>query len=616
MSFCVYPKSPAVPFVTFVTQKTKVIAELCKKLTTNTNQQRIMSAIKKFLPILDWLPNYKKKNLQGDLSAGLTVGIMLIPQGMAYAMLAGLDPIHGLYAVTIPILLYAIFGTSRQLAVGPVAMVSLLTAAGIGALNPESTEQYLMYALTLAFLVGLIQFGLGVLRFGFFVNFLSHPVINGFTSAAAIIIGLSQVKHLFGISVPRSEHVQEVLLGIFENIGGIHWATFAIGAIGIVIIKYGKKIHKSLPTPLIAVVFGILAVWGLGLSENGVAILGEVPSGLPGVSSPSFSWETWTILIPIALTISLVGFAESFAVAKTVQGRHKDYKLDANQELIGLGMANFGAAFFMGYPVTGGFSRTAVNDQAGAKTALASIISVALIVLTLLFLTTWFFYLPKAILAAVVLVAVAGLIDFKTPKKLWKTDRIDFMLLMVTFLLTLTLGIVIGILAGMALSLGAVLYKASRPHMARLAKVPGSNVFRNTSRFSDLEEDEDQLVIRIDGQMYFANISFIHKQIEKWEKEKQNTLEKIILDFESVTALDSSAAHELEEWIHNWKEQGKKVALTGVKGPIRDILQKWNIFELIGEDMVFVTNGDAVNYFTHGKLTKELDPYALQTNVK
>src|SRR5690554_2230625 len=235
-----------------------------------------MQLLKKFMPIFDWLPNYKKKNLQGDLSAGLTVGIMLIPQGMAYAMLAGLDPIHGLYAVTVPILLYALFGTSRQLAVGPVAMVSLLTAAGIGALNPDSPEQYLLYALTLAFLIGLIQFGMGILRFGFFVNFLSHPVINGFTSAAAIIIGLSQIKHLFGIELPRSEYLQDIMVNIYHNISGLNWTAFGIGIAGIFIIKFGKKIHKSLPTPLLAVVFGILIVWGFNLTDQGVAILGDV----------------------------------------------------------------------------------------------------------------------------------------------------------------------------------------------------------------------------------------------------------------------------------------------------------------------------------------------------
>jgi len=573
-----------------------------------------MNYIKQFLPILDWLPNYKKSNLQGDLSAGVTVGIMLIPQGMAYAMLAGLEPIHGLYAVTIPILLYAIFGTSRQLAVGPVAMVSLLTAAGIGALNPSGVEEYLMYALTLAFLVGLIQFGMGVLRFGFIVNFLSHPVINGFTSAAAIIIGLSQIKHLFKINLPRSEHIQEMVVGIFENISDIHWVTFGIGVMGIVIIKYGKKIHKSLPTPLIAVVLGVLLVYGFNLTDAGVSVLGDVPSGLPSLSAPSFEMSSWSALLPIAVAISMVGFAESFAVAKTIQGKHKDYKLDANQELIGLGMANFGAAFFQGYPVTGGFSRTAVNDQSGAKTALASIISVVLIVLTLLFFTNLFYYLPKSILAAVVLVAVSGLIDFKTPKSLLEKDKTDFIMLLVTFVITLTLGIEIGIVSGMVLSLIALIYKASNPHMAILAKVPGANIYRNIDRFSDLEKRKDVLVVRIDGPIYFANIAYIKKKLDKWMNEKGKELKCIVLNFESVTSIDSSGAHELEDWIHDWKRLKIHSGITGAKGPIRDIIYKWNISESIGEENIFLDDASAIDFYDHKNIERidKLSSYAKQ----
>ncbi|MEX2590794.1 MAG: sulfate permease, partial [Chitinophagales bacterium] len=471
--------------------------------------KKIINYLKSLMPILHWLPNYKKEYLQGDLSAGLTVGVMLIPQGMAYAMLAGLDPIHGLYAVTVPLVLYAIFGTSRQLAVGPVAMVSLLTAAGIGTLNPSSTEEYLLLALTLAFIVGLIQFGMGIFRLGFIVNFLSHPVINGFTSAAAIIIGLSQVKHLLKINLPRTEHVQDIALALFQNIGDIHWITFGIGLAGILIIKYGKKIHSAFPAPLVAVVLGIVVVSVFNLTEYGVVVLGEVPSGLPTFSAPSFDLESWKELLPIALTISLVGFAESYAVAKSIQAKHKNYKLDANQELIGLGMANFGAAFFKGYPVTGGFSRTAVNDQAGAKTALASIVSVILIVLTLLFFTSLFFYLPNAILAAVVLVAVSGLVDFATPKALWEKDKSDFLMLLATFAITLTLGIETGIISGMVLSLAAVIYRASRPHIAQLAKVPGTDYYRNITRFDNLEQRNDLLLLRIDGPIYFANIQFI-----------------------------------------------------------------------------------------------------------
>lgn len=577
------------------------------------------NTLKRFFPILDWLPNYQKKNLSGDLSAGITVGIMLIPQGMAYSMLAGLDPIHGLYAVTVPLLLYAIFGTSRQLAVGPVAMVSLLTAASISALNPSSPSEYLLFTLTLAFLVGLVQFIMGVLRFGFVVNFLSHPVINGFTSAAAIIIGLSQIKHLFRIKIPNSEHVQEVLMSIFQRIGDVHWITFGIGILGIIIIKYGKKIHKSLPTPLIAVVVGILLVQFFNLTEAGVTVLGEVPSGLPTLSSPSFDLSLWWRLLPIAFTISMIGFAESFAVAKTIHGKHKDYTLDANQELIGLGMANFGAAFFKGYPVTGGFSRTAVNDQSGAKTALASIISVTLIVLTLLFFTGLFFNLPNAILAAVVLVAVSGLIDFKTPIQLWKKDRSDFIMLMATFVVTLTLGIEIGIISGMVLSLIAVIYRASRPHMAILGRVPGTNYFRNFKRFSNLEDRLDILILRIDGPIYFANLDFIKRNIDTWIDQKEATLKHIVLNMESVTSVDSSGAHELEEWIHNWQLKGYSVCLTGTRGPVRDALHTWGIVARAGEEHLFNDDASAID-FLDGKTDSEklstTRGYATQTDKK
>jgi len=577
----------------------------------------IATKIKGFLPILDWLPNYKKSDLQGDLSAGLTVGIMLIPQGMAYAMLAGLEPIHGLYAVTVPLLLYAIFGTSRQLAVGPVAMVSLLTAAGIASLNADSPEQYLLYALSLAFLVGLIQFAMGVLRLGFVVNFLSHPVISGFTSAAAIIIGLSQIKHLFRINLPNSEHIQEMVVAIAQNIGDIHWLTFGIGVIGIIIIKYGKKIHKSFPAPLVAVIVGIALVSGFDLTAQGVKIVGDVPSGLPTLSSPSFDMGVWNTLLPIALTISLVGFAESFAVAKTIQAKHKNYKLDANQELIGLGMANFGAAFFKGYPVTGGFSRTAVNNDSGARTALASIFSAVLIVLTLLFFTGLFYNLPSAILAAVVLVAVSGLIDYKEPIHLWHKDKSDFAMLMATFIITLTLGIETGIIAGMVLSLIVVIYRASKPHMARLGRVPGTNIFRNVTRFKDLEERDELLMVRIDGPIYFANVAYIKSNMDQWIADKKDRVNMIVFNMESVTNIDSTGAHELNEWILSWRKAGIDVCMTSIKGPVRDVLNRWGILECVGADHIFLDDNSAVSAYDKDidlELLNKYSPYATQTN--
>ncbi len=574
--------------------------------------------IKQYLPALEWLPNYKKEWFSGDLSAGLTVGVMLIPQGMAYAMIAGLPPIHGLYASTVPLVLYALFGTSRQLAVGPVAMVSLLTAAGIGALNPESPEVYLMLAVTLAFMVGLFQFLMGAFRLGFLVNFLSHPVISGFTSAAAIIIGLSQLKHIMGVNLPRSQHVHEIIIAAANEIGNTHLITLGIGVLAILIIKGVKRIHKAIPGALLAVIAGILLVWGLGLDQQGVKILGEVPQGLPGMSMPSFNPDTWQTLLTAVLTISLVGFMESYAVAKAIQNKHKNYQVDANQELLGLGIANFGAAFFQGYPVTGGFSRTAVNDQAGAKTGLASIISAATIALTLLFLTPLFFYLPKAVLAAVILVAVAGLIDYKEAIGLWKKDRADFWMLFATFIITLTLGIETGIGVGVVLSLALVIFRSTRPHVAVLGRVPQSDFYRNTDRFDNLEMRPDVLVVRFDGPLYFANLNYFKDRTEQLIGDKGKELRLVVLNADSISYLDSSAVHTLAEWIKDLRNRGLRIHFTSVIGPVRDTMRKWGLMELIGEENFFMSNQRAIDAYDQlqkeGKFQKKFPEFASQAS--
>ncbi len=577
------------------------------------------------MPALSWLPNYKKEWLPGDLSAGLTVGVMLIPQGMAYAMLAGLQPIHGLYAVTVPLVLYALFGTSRQLAVGPVAMVSLLTAAGIGALKPETPEAYLALALTLAFMVGAIQFLMGIFRLGFLVNFLSHPVISGFTSAAAIIIGLSQLKHLLGIKIPNSEHAHEIVIAAAQHIGETNLVSLGIGILAIFVIKFSKKIHKALPGALMAVVLGILAVTAFGLAgEGGIKTVGEVPSGLPGLSMPSFDMGAWQSLLSVALTISLVGFMESYAVAKAIQSKHylsrdigKDYQVSANQELIGLGIANFGAAFFQGMPVTGGFSRTAVNDQAGAKSGLASLISAALIVLTLLFLTPLFHNLPNAVLAAVILVAVAGLIDVNEAKHLWQNDRSDFWMLAATFLITLSLGIETGIGAGVILSLGMVIYRSTRPHVAVLGRVQGSNFYRNIQRFNNLEQRPDVLVVRFDGPLYFSNINYFKDKMGELIAQKGEALRLVVLNADSISHLDSSAVHALHEWVGELRNKGVKVHFTSVIGPVRDTLNRWEMTDFIGADAFFMSNQQAIDAFDekpNNGTVGDFKEYILQAN--
>ena len=574
--------------------------------------------IKKYIPALEWLPNYQKAWLSGDLSAGLTVGVMLIPQGMAYAMIAGLPPVYGLYAATVPLLIYGMLGTSRQLAVGPVAMASLLTAAGISTIAESGTDTYLVLAFTLAFMVGVIRFLLGVLKLGFLVNFLSRPVISGFTSAAALIIGLSQLKHLLGVNLSRSLYIHEILLDAFRQFDAINWVTVAIGISGIVLMKIVKKLSKVIPSQLVAVVLSILAVWSLGLSDYGVGIVGQVPEGLPSFSMPSFDWAQWQSLLPIALTISLIGFMESIAVAKAVQAKHKDYKVSPNQELIALGAANIGGAFFQAFPVNGGFSRTAVNDQAGAKTPLSSIISAALIILTLLFLTPLFYYLPQAILASVIMVAVFGLIDFREPIHLWKSNKSDFLMLIITFLATLAYGIGQGIAVGVGLSLLTVIYRTTKPHLAILGQVPGTNYYRNIDRFGTLKEPENILLLRFDSQLYFANTNFIQEKIEEHIARRGNNLEGLILDCSGTNHIDSSGIYTLIDIIDDCREKGICVYFTGVKGPVRDAFAKGQLTEKIGKENFFMGIEEAVNSHRRNSdcdTTTSLSDYALQINI-
>ena len=572
-----------------------------------------MQTIKKYLPFLDWMKSYDRRDLSGDLSAGLTVGVMLIPQGMAYAMLAGLPPIYGLYASTIPLIIYALLGTSRQLAVGPVAMVALLISAGVAPLAEIGSDQYVTLAILLALMVGIFQLMMGVLRLGFVVNFLSHPVISGFTSAAALIIGLSQLKHLLGVDLGRSKFVHVILQQAFENLGNIHWPTFILGVVAIGVIIAIKKINKKIPGPLIAVFIGILAVYFLGLDEGGMKILKDVPSGLPKLSSPDLDMEAMTSLIPTMLAISLVGFMESIAVAKAIQAKHKNYEVVPNQELIGLGTANILGSFFSSFPVTGGFSRTAVNDQAGARTGLASIISAVLIILTLLFLTPLFYYLPKAILASVIMVAVFGLIDFKEAKHLWKHDKRDFAMLFVTFIATLALGIEEGILIGVVLSLVMVIYRAAYPHVARLGQIEGTDQFRNIERFEEAVDRPDLLIIRPDSQLFFANINFIRDKWDDWERPKGDNLKCVVFNAKAVNAMDSSAVHFLEERFHDYSEKGVDFYISGLRGPLRDYLTKNGFIQHLGEERFFSHVNEAV-LFHDSKNRSVPKNVTLQTN--
>jgi len=548
--------------------------------------------LRRFLPLLNQLAHYNRNRLQGDLSAGLTVGVMLIPQGMAYALIAGLPPIYGLYASLVPLVVYAFFGTSRQLAVGPVAMVSLLVAAGVAPRAGGDTATYISLALLLSLMVGVLQFGLGVARFGFLTNFLSHPVLAGFTSAAALIIGFSQLKHLLGVDIPRSHHVHEILLHAVQQLGAVHPTTVVMGLASIALLIGLRKWAPRWPGALVVVGFSTLAVWLLDLAAGGVQIVGDVPSGLPVPTMPAFSMDNVGALVPVALTIGLIGFMESIAVAKVYASKH-GYEVDANQELIGLGLANITGAFFQAYPTTGGFSRTAVNDQAGAKTNLAAIISAGIIALTLLFLTGLFYYLPKAVLAAIVMVAVFKLIDWKEARYLWKVDRKDFALMLMTFVATLGLGIEQGILVGVVASLIFVIYQTSLPHTAVMGRLPGTATFRNLDRHPQALTTSGVVVFRMDASLFFANVAHFKERLREVEQ-RDAALKTVVLDFYPVNRIDSTGVHVLKEIVEELCQRGVTVSFAGVKGPVMDRLSKAGILPLVGANHFFMEVHNAV----------------------
>ena len=575
--------------------------------------KRRSSSITKFIPILDWIKSYNSEDAKGDLNAGVTVGIMLIPQGMAYAMLAGLPPIYGLYASIVPLILYAIFGTSRQLAVGPVAMVSLLVLAGVGEIAEVGSDRFIQLAIMTAMAVGLFQLFMGVFRMGFLVNFLSHPVLSGFTSAAALIIGGSQVKSILGIDIPRTNYVHEIVMSTIQKASEIDLFTALIGFGSIATIILLRKWKKTFPSALVVVGLGTLVTYFFSLHESGVAIVGQVPEGLPSFQLTTFTWSDFEAILPTVLVISLVGYMESIAVAKAIANKH-GYKVDPNQELIGLGVANIGGALFQAYPTTGGFSRTAVNDQAGSRTGMASIISAVIIALTVLFLTPLFYYLPKAVLGAIIIVAVAGLFDNHEMKHLWKTDKKDLAMLMATFIATLALGIEEGIAIGVLLSLVMVIYNSTKPHSTELGRLGETKNFRNVNRYKDAKTEEEILVYRFDSELYFANVEHFRSAIDDLIYEKGESLELVVLDASAINSVDSTGVHALEELIKDLGEKEIELYFAGAIGPVRDKLKISGITDGLTISNFYFDVSDAIEAFKAGH-QKDHKYSPVQTNL-
>ena len=556
--------------------------------------------IKKIAPILEWLPNYNTSLFKGDLIAGITVGIVLIPQGIAYALIAGLPPIYGLYCALVPQAMYAIFGSSRQVAVGPVAMDSLIVATGVSTLALAGSESYISIAILLALMVGAIQFIMGVFSLGFIVNFLSKPVITGFTSAVATIIGLNQFRNLFGVDIVQSDQIQIILEDIWLQINNFNPNTTSIGLISAFLIIFFRKINKKIPNALIVVILGILIMKYFGNSFTEVAIVKDIPSGLPKFGFPEFDIPLLRELLPIAVTLVMVGYLEIISIGKSLEAKQDVYRIRPNQELIALGISNMVGSLFKAYPSTSSFSRSAINQESGAKTGMAALISVVMVVITLLFLTPLFYHLPQTVLAAIIIVAVFGLINFKEAVFLWKANQLDFCLMFATFLATLLLGIEQGIIIGVSLSLIILIFRTSRPYVAELGKVPDANFYRNKERFSEVIIDEDILVFRFDAQLFYANSNYFRDKLDEMIVKKGSALKLIVLDAESINRVDSTGVEMLKERIRFCQKKGIFFYFAGVKGPVRDDLFRSGILEIIDLSHFFMRANQAVKFYKTG----------------
>ncbi len=551
-----------------------------------------MSRLAQLFPILSWATRYDANDIRSDLAAGLTVGAMLVPQGMAYALLAGLPPEVGLYAATVPVIIYALFGTSRQLAVGPVAIVSLLTASGLAPLVEEGTAGYLGAAALLALMVGIIHILLGVGRLGFLVNFLSHSVLVGFTAAAAVIIGFSQAKHIFGISTERKEHFYETVAEVFKNLGDTNTPTLLVGVVALATLFALKRFARKVPAALVVVVGSITAVRVFDLEARGVKVVGDIPDSLPAFGIPSFDGSLIGSLVGTAIVITIVGFMESIAVAKVYARRHR-YELVPNNELVGLGAANIASGLFGGYPVTGGFSRTAVNDTAGARTPFASIVTAVIVLGTIVFLTPLFASLPNAALGAIIVMAVTGLFDAKEMRHIAVVKRSDLIGLGVAFFATLLLGIEIGILVAVVASMLVVFARMSMPHSAVLGHVGGTTSYRNIERFPEVETCDGVRVVRIDAALSFVNATNVKKLLIAHAEAVDEHPMALVLDASGINDLDATGADMFQEVITELEDRGVALHVADVKGPVRDVMRRSGIWDALG-DRVHTCTNDAV----------------------
>ena len=558
----------------------------------------------RFLPFLSWIKDIRNPQvLRADVVAGVTVALVLIPQSMAYAQLAGLPPYFGLYISFMPVMIAALWGSSKQLATGPVAVVSIMTATALATVvggtalsHPELAEQYIPLAMLMALLVGLFQLFLGVFRLGVVVNFLSHPVIVGFTNAAALVIGLSQLSKIFGVTMPGTPNdpfISVRVWGVLRQIGETHLPTLIMGVAAFTLIWLMKKYAPKLPGILVAVVSTIIVSYLIGFESMGGKVVGEVPEGLPNISVPKLSWDLISTLLPSAMVISLVGFMEAISIAKAMAAKTKD-RIDPNQELIGQGLGNIAGSFTQAYPASGSFSRSAVNLNAGAKTGFSSVVTAMVVVITLLFLTPLLYHLPSSVLAAVIMVAVFGLINFKAVKHAWQANRHDGIAAIVTFVSTLAFAPHLdkGIMIGAGLAIVLYLYRTMKPRVAILGRYKDGTL-RDLKIHPDLPVDEKVIAVRYDGSLYFANVAFFEDAILEAVARNPNA-QFVLVVGSGINQLDASGEEILHHLILRLRDVGVSLIFSGLKRQIIQTLHRTELDELLGMDHIFATADQAL----------------------
>jgi len=551
-----------------------------------------MQTVQRFLPFLRWFP-MSGETIRADLIAGITVALVLIPQSMAYAQLAGLPAYYGLYAAFLPVLIAALWGSSSQLGTGPVAVVSLLTATAIAQFAEIGSPEFIALAIMLAFLVGVFQFLLGVFRLGVIVNFLSHPVIVGFTNAAALIIAFSQLSKIFGVSMPRSEHFLVDVWGVVMQIGSTHIPTLLFGVTAFAIMWFLKTKYPKVPGVLIAVAATILVSWLIGFQAMDGKIVGKIPEGLPSFAIPTFNMTIFWEMVISAMVISLIGFMEAISIAKAMAAKTKE-RIDPNQELIGQGLANMAGSMTQSYPASGSFSRSAVNLNAGARTGMSSVYTAVIVMITLLFLTPLLYHLPKAVLAAVIMMAVFGLINFKAIKHAWQISKHDGIAAIVTFVATLGFAphLERGILIGAGLAIVLYLYRTMKPRVAILGRYEDGTL-RDIKIHQDLPTSETIVAIRFDGSLYFANVSYFEDAILGAVSDKPNAKYVLVVG-DGINQLDASGEEVLHQLTERLRENGITLVFSGLKRQILEVARHSGLMASIGEENFHATEDMAL----------------------